>query len=79
MSLEEYKWIREQTYRALGVPYMDFDVAKIVEQIRSGQTDMEPGQIRGSVGPSGPEANRKIIEPFKKQLDENLPLAAFGL
>jgi hypothetical protein len=79
MSLEEYKWIREQTYRALGVPYMDLDVAKIVEQIRSGQASPEAGQIRGSVGPAGPESNRKIIEPFRKQLEDNLPLASFGL
>jgi len=79
MSLAEYKWIREQTYRALGVPYMDFDVSKIVEHIRSGRGNVEPGQIGGAIGPSGPENNRKIIEPFKKRLEENLPLASFGL
>ena len=79
MSLAEYKWIREQTYRALGVPYMDLDVSKIVEQIRSGRTNVEPAQIGGSIGPSGPESNRKLIEPYKKRLEENLPLAAFGL
>ncbi len=79
MSLAEYKWIREQIYRALGVPYMDLDVSKIVEQIRSGRTNVEPGQIGGSIGPSGPESNRKLIEPYKKRLEENLPLASFGL
>jgi hypothetical protein len=79
LSLDEYRWIRDQVYRALGVPFMDFDVSKIVEQIRSGATSQEPGQIRGSVGPSGPESNRKLIAPFKKQLEENLPLASFGL
>jgi hypothetical protein len=81
LSLDEYKWIREQCYRALGAPYMDFDVAKIVEQIRSGNTSSNnpPGQIRGSIGPAGPESNRKTIEPFKKQLEDNLALASFGL
>ena len=79
MSLAEYKWIREQTYRALGVPYMDLDVSKIVEHIRSGRGNVEPAQIGGSIGPSGPESNRKIIEAYKKRLEENLALAAFGL
>ena len=53
LSLDEYKWIREQCYRALGAPYMDFDVAKIVEQIRGGATNMSnpPGQIRVRSGP----------------------------
>jgi len=79
MSLAEYKWIREQTYRALGVPYMDLDVSKIVEHIRSGRGNVEPAQIGGSIGPSGPESNRKIIEAYRKRLEENLALAAFGL
>lgn len=80
LSLDEYRWIRDHAYRALGTPYMDFDVGKIVEQIRSGSsTNIEPGQIRGSLGPAGPESNRKLIEPFKKQLEDNLALAAFGL
>jgi hypothetical protein len=79
LSLEEYHWIRDQVYRALGVPYMDLDVGKIVEQIRQGSTTAEPGQIKGSVGPTGPEANRKLIEPYRKQLESNLALASFGL
>jgi hypothetical protein len=80
LSLEEYRWIREQAYRALGAPYVDFDVSKFVEQFRSGGPgSIESGQISGSFGPSGPESNRTLIEPFKKQLEDNLPLASFGL
>ena len=79
MSLAEYRWIRDQTYRAMGVVYMDFDVSKILQHVRSGRTNVEPGRIGGSIGPSGPESNRKIIEPYKKRLEENAPLAAFGL
>jgi hypothetical protein len=79
LSLAEYKWVREQVYSALGVPFMDFDVSKIVEQVRSGAADIEPGRLLGSLDPSGPESNRKLVAPFKKQLEDNLPLAAFGL
>jgi hypothetical protein len=79
LSLEEYRWIRDQAYQALGIPFMDFDVGKLVEQIASGATDVEPGRIRGSIGPAGPESNRTLIEKFRKQFEENLPLASFGL
>ena len=80
LSLHEYRWIREQAYRALGIPYMDFDVGMIVDHIRSGSSgSIEPGRIGGSIGPGGPESNRKLIEPFRKQLEDNLPLASFGL
>jgi hypothetical protein len=80
LSLEEYRWIREQTYRALGMPYVDLDVGKIVDHIRSGSSgSIDPGQLRGSFGPGGPESNRALVEAFKKQLEDNLPLASFGL
>ena len=79
MSLDEYRWIRNQAYRALGAPYVDFDVAKLIEGIKNNRTTIEPGRILGSIGPTGPDANRKLIEPFKHQLEENLPLASFGL
>jgi hypothetical protein len=79
LSLEEYRWIRDQAYQAIGIPFMDFDVGKLVEQVRSGVTDVEPGRIRGSIGPAGPESNRKLIEKFRKQFEENLALASFGL
>jgi hypothetical protein len=80
LSLEEYRWIREQAYRALGTPYLDFDVGKLVDHIRSGSSgNIQPGELRGSIGPSGPESNRTLVEPVKKQLEENLALASFGL
>jgi hypothetical protein len=80
LSLEEYRWIRERAYRAVGVPFVDLDVSKIVDQIRSGASaSVEPGRIGGSFGPGGPDANRTLVEPFKKQLENNLPLASFGL
>jgi hypothetical protein len=33
----------------------------------------------GSIGPGGPERNRKLVEPFSQQLHDNAALASFGL
>jgi hypothetical protein len=79
LSLEEYKWIRHQAYRALGMAFVDLDFAKIVEDAKNGVTSDPAGQLLGAIGPDGPEANRARIEKFKKQLEENLALASFGL
>ena len=79
LSLEEYRWIRSQAYRALGAPYVDMDIGRLVDDVRAGKTPAEPAQLQGSIGPAGPEANRKLIEGVKKQLEQNLALASFGL
>jgi hypothetical protein len=80
LSLEEYRWIRDQAYSAIGMPFVDLDIGKLVEEIASGNpANVEPGRLRGSIGPSGPEINRKLIEKFRKQFEDNLPLASFGL
>jgi hypothetical protein len=79
LSLEEYRWIRSQGYRALGVPYVDFDVGKMTEAIRAGRATEQSGQLLGAIGPSGPVRNRTLFEPFRKQLEDNMPLASFGL
>ena len=79
LSLDEYRWIRDQAYRALGQPFVDLDIARIVDEARRGITSETAGQLRGSIGPAGPESNRTRIERFKKLLEENLALASFGL
>jgi len=78
-SLEEYRWVRDQSYRALGAPYVDFDIGRLVEDVRRGAKQTEVGKLRGAMGPAGPEANRKLVEAFKKQLEANIALASFGL
>jgi hypothetical protein len=79
LSLEEYRWIRDQTYRALGMAYVDLDIAKLVEDAKRGVTSEQPGQLRGAVEAAGPESNRTRAEKFRKQLESNIALASFGL
>jgi hypothetical protein len=59
--------------------YVDFDIGKLAQDIKNGVTTPEPGQLRGAMGPDGPEVNRKLVEPYKKQLEESIALASFGL
>jgi len=77
-SLDEYRWVRTQTYRALGVPFVDMDVSRIIERTQSGG---DPGvlSLNGAVGDKGPEANVKLVEKYRKKLEDNLALASFGL
>jgi hypothetical protein len=77
-SLDEYRWVRNQAYAALGLAIVDIDVGRLVEAITQGRTDYRPG-LGGSVGPSGPKANQAVIEPYKKALEENVALTFFGL
>jgi hypothetical protein len=79
LSLEEYRWIRDQAYRALGIPFADLDVSKIVEAAERGVSSADATQLRGAIGPVGPEVNRKLVAAVKKQLEENVALASFGL
>ena len=79
LSLEEYRWVRSQAYAAIGVPFMELDVAKIVNEVMQGGEAKAPGQIGGSYEPSGPEANRDRVQRVKAQLEDNIALATFGL
>jgi hypothetical protein len=75
LSLEEYRWIRHQAYRALGMPFVDLDISRLVEDAQRGVSSAAPRTLDAI----GPEVNRKRIEKVKKFLEENLALASFGL
>jgi hypothetical protein len=78
-SRAEYRWVRDRVYRALGLPLMSVDVSELIARGMRGEQVEEPGRLEGSVGPSGPIENQKLIEAFKKGLEENAALAIFGL
>ena len=78
MSLEEYRWTRSQTYAALGVPFLEIDIPGIVADVKEGRHpptrtyDMHDA-------PAGSPAVRRLVEPHRKILEENVGLAFFGL
>jgi hypothetical protein len=79
-SLDEYRWVRQQAYAAAGMPVVDMDFAKVIEDATSGRQPAKPApHLGGSVEPTGPEVNKKLVAPHKKQLEDNAGLSFFGL
>ena len=79
LSLDEYRWIRSSAYQAIGAPYMDVDFARIAADAKTGTQTRMPGSLEGAFRGEAPLANTKLVERFKKQLEDNLALASFGL
>lgn len=77
MSLEEYRWIRSEAYRALGVPFVDMDMAQMVERAKNGQA--ATATMGGTLTGTAPPSNVKLVEKYRKQLEDYVPLASFGL
>ena len=77
-SLEEYRWVRNQSYAALGVPMMDFDVTRMIEDVQAGRAPTPPERMI-PLGPSGPPANQKLVKPYEKAIVDYAPYAFFGL
>ena len=55
LSLEEYRWIRDQAYRAIGVAYVDLDIAKIVDEAKRGVTSQGQADCWVARRTRGPE------------------------
>jgi hypothetical protein len=88
LSLQEYRWIRSAAYGALDIPFIDVDFAHIADQVKNaaGQAASQAGSqpdaavlVGGAFAGRGPASNAKLVEKYRKQLEDYMPLAAFGL
>jgi len=79
LSLAEYRWIRAEAYRALDVPFFSVDFGRLAEQVKAGTPPAEAPIDSVTGGGPSPEANKKLLEPHRKAMEDYLPLAAFGL
>ena len=79
LSLDEYRWIRGAAYQAIGAPFVNVDFARIAADARTGVQTSMPGTFDGAFRGTASAANQKLAEKFKKQLEDNLALASFGL
>ena len=78
MSLEEYRWTRSQVYAALGVPFMELDIPAIMAEVQEGRQPV-PRAFDLKSALSATPALRKMVEPHRKVLEDNVGLAFFGL
>jgi hypothetical protein len=78
LSIEEYRWTRSQVYAALGMPLMDLDIARILEDVKEGREVGAPA-FRMTGPASGSPALQPMVEPHRKALEANVGLAFFGL
>lgn len=82
MSVDEYRWLRDQVYAAAGVPFTSFHLAAIVEAAKSGDTAKLNDALTGkpeTLAVDVPAANRALVEPHREQLKEWVALAWLGL
>lgn len=82
MSTAEYRWLRDQIYAAAGVPFTSFHLAAIVEAAKSGDTTKINDALAGkaeTLTVDVPEGNRALVEPYRQQLQDWVPLAWLGL
>lgn len=78
-SLEEYRWVRERAYRALGQPFVEIDVSKIIEDIKQGVTSVDTTALKGALGTDSKDPNASVVAKFKEFLEKNAALATLGL
>lgn len=78
LSLSEYRWIQQQAYSAIGVPFTDMDVSQVIEDVQAGRSPGQTGHVVRDV-PGASDKNKAIVEPHRKLLEENASLSFLGL
>jgi hypothetical protein len=78
LSLEEYRWTRARVYAALDVPLLPVDITGIVADVKEGREPRLAAHPMAET-PAASPALRRIVEPHRKVLEENVGLAFFDL
>lgn len=74
-SAEEYRWVKAQVYSALGLGIPNLNPSEVLRQI--GNRDFDP-KVDLQKTPA-PQANVKLVEPHRKELEAYYPFTWFGL
>jgi hypothetical protein len=78
LSLGEYRWIQQQAYLAIGVPFMDMDIARVIEDVQAGRDPGKTGRLTHDVPPAS-DKNKALVEPHRKLLEDSASLSFLGL
>lgn len=70
-SLSEYAWVRTQVIRAAGFTAYQVDLAAL--------SNADQGDAVRELDAEVPPANVTLVAPYAQELEQFLPLAAFGL
>jgi hypothetical protein len=78
LSLGEYRWIQQQAYLAIGVPFMDMDIARVIEDVQAGRDPGKTGRLTHDVPPAS-DKNKALVAPHRKLLEDSASLSFLGL
>jgi hypothetical protein len=78
LSLAEYRWIQQQVYGAIGMPFMDMDVSRMIEEAQAGGP-RQHGQFGRELAPVASDKNKALVEPHRKLFEDNASLSFLGL
>lgn len=80
-SLGEYDWVRERVYQGLGVEQTAIGLDELSGALRErGLEGLEElGRHQQRLAEKAPPENRALVEPYRAELEEWLPLALLGM
>jgi hypothetical protein len=79
LSLSEYRWIQQQAYTALGMPFVDMDISKMIEDAQSGRSSGPSEHMAPELAPAASDKNKSLVEPHRKLLEDSASLSFLGL
>ncbi|TVR16031.1 MAG: hypothetical protein EA391_09140 [Balneolaceae bacterium] len=80
-SLEEYRFVQQSFYQALGVELFQFDIDAIAKAAADGNMDFNPEDFETMQQKMDeiPERNRELVAPYTENIDEWITFAWWGL
>jgi len=79
LSLSEYRWIQQQAYGAIGMPFVDMDISKMIEEAQSGRPSSPSEHMARELAPGVSDKNKSLVEPHRKLLEDSASLSFLGL